>query len=174
ELIEEFSRCLGKVLRRDPPKPIRKKSGAFMVKVESKALYELLKKPIDINKIAPYVEHCEECMRRFARSFFDSEGGVGKDGRIYCYNTDIQLLQYVRRILNLLGIRTTEPKIIKKKGTTIFDRRNGKTYTRRKNVYYIHVIASDRLRFYQLIGFTIQRKQKRLEEYLKKHGLLTT
>ncbi|MEM0452992.1 MAG: LAGLIDADG family homing endonuclease [Nitrososphaerota archaeon] len=174
ELIEEFSRCLGKVLRRDPPKPIRKKSGAFMVKVESKALYELLRKPLDINRIAPYVEHCEECMRRFARSFFDSEGGVGKDGRIYCYNTDVQLLQYVRRILNLLGIRTTEPKIIKKKGTTIFDRRNGKTYTRRKNVYYIHVIASDRLRFYQLIGFTIQRKQKRLEEYLKKHGLLTT
>jgi len=176
EFIEEVSICFGKILGKEPPKPIqrKKKSNVFMVEVGSKALCELLKKPLDINRIAPFVEHCEECMRRFVRSFFDSEGCVRKDGQIYCYNTDIQLLQYVRKILNLLGIRTTEPKIKTKKGTTIFNRINGKTYTAKKDVYYIRVIASDTLRFYRLVGFTIQRKQKRLEEYLKKHGLLTT
>ncbi|MEM4007378.1 MAG: LAGLIDADG family homing endonuclease [Nitrososphaerota archaeon] len=172
ELVEEFSRCLGKVLGRDPPRPRQKKSNAFMVEVESKALYELLRKPLDINKIAPFVEHCEECMRRFARSFFDSEGFVSKNGQIYCYNSDLQLLQYVKKILNLLGIRTTEPKICTKKGTAFFDRRKGKTYTRKKDVYYIRVITSDILRFYRLVGFTVQRKQKRLEEYLRKRGLL--
>ncbi|MCF8885693.1 MAG: hypothetical protein L4877_07915 [Aigarchaeota archaeon] len=172
DLIEEFSKCLGKVLRRDPPKPRQEKDGIFTVEVESKALYELLRKPLDINRIAPYVEHCKECMRRFARAFFDSEGSVSKGGQIRCYNTDVQLLQYVRKILNLLGIRTTGPKIHVKKGTTIYDRRKGKTYTAKKNVYYIYVRKSDVLRFYQLIGFTIQRKQKRLEEYLKKRGLL--
>ena len=172
DLIEEFSRCLGKVLGRDPPRLRQEKDGAFMVEVKSKALYELLRKPIDINRIAPFVEHCEECMRRFARSFFDSEGCVSKDGQIYCYNTDLQLLQYVRKILNILGIRTIGPKIYKKKGTIYFDRRSGETYVRRKNVYYIYIRTSDVLRFYQHIGFTIQRKQRRLEEYLRKRGLL--
>ncbi|MEM0079050.1 MAG: LAGLIDADG family homing endonuclease [Nitrososphaerota archaeon] len=172
DLIEEFSRCLGKVLGRDPPRPRQKKSNAFMVEVKSKALYELLRKPIDINRIAPYVEHCKECMRRFARSFFDSEGCVSKNGQIYCFNSDLQLLQYVRRILNILGIRTTEPKICKKKGTALFDRRRGNTYTAKKDVYYTRVVASDVLRFYRLVGFTVKRKQKRLEEYLRKRGLL--
>jgi len=172
DLIEEFSRCLGKVLGRDPPRPRQEKDGAFVVEVESKALYELLRKPIDINRIAPFVEHCEECMRRFARSFFDSEGSVDKDGKIRCYNSDLQLLQYVRKILNILGIRTTRPKICTKKGTAFFDRRRGKTYTAKKDVYRICVRMSDVLRFYQRIGFTIQRKQKRLEEYLRKRGLL--
>ncbi|MEM4466283.1 MAG: LAGLIDADG family homing endonuclease [Nitrososphaerota archaeon] len=174
EFIEEVSICFGKILGREPPKPIRRKknSNAFMVEVESKALYELLRKPLDINRIAPFVEHCEECMRRFARSFFDSEGCVSKDGQISCCNSDLQLLQYVRRILNILGIRTTEPKICTKKGTALFDRRRGKTYTAKKDVYYTRVVASDVLRFYRLVGFTVKRKQKRLEEYLRKRGLL--
>ncbi|MEM0078915.1 MAG: LAGLIDADG family homing endonuclease [Nitrososphaerota archaeon] len=172
DFIEEFSRCLGKVLRRNPPKPRQEKDSIFTVEVESKALYELLKKPIDINKIAPFVEHCEECMRRFARSFFDSEGFVSKNGQIYCYNTDLQLLQYVKKILNLLGIRTTGPKIGTKKGTALFDKRNGKIYATKKDLYYIYVRMSDILRFYRLIGFTVKRKQKRLENYLKKRKLL--
>ncbi|MEM4006726.1 MAG: LAGLIDADG family homing endonuclease [Nitrososphaerota archaeon] len=111
-------------------------------------------------------------MRRFLRGFFDSEGCVSKNGQISCFNNDLQLLQYVRKILNILGIRTTEPKIYKKKGTIYFDRRSGKTYVVRKNVYRIHVMMSDVLRFYRLISFTVQRKQKRLENYLEKRGLL--
>ncbi|MEM3570305.1 MAG: LAGLIDADG family homing endonuclease [Candidatus Jordarchaeales archaeon] len=174
DLIEEFSKCLGKVLRRDPPRPRQEKYGIFTVEVESKALYEILQKTIDINKIAPFVEHCEECMRRFLRGFFDSEGCVSKDGRNFCYNTDVQLLRYVKKILNLLGIRTSEPKICVKKGTRIFDGRKGKTYVRRKDEYRIYIRMSDVLRFYQLIGFTIKRKQKKLENYLKKRRLLTT
>ncbi len=172
EFVEEFAKCLGKVLKRHPPKVRKQKTGEFRVEVRAKVLYELLKKPIDINRIAPFVEHCEECMRRFARSFFDSEGYVDKYGRIYCYNSDLQLLQYVRKILNILGIRTTEPKICTKKGTAFFNRIRGNTYTAKKDVYYIRVITSDILRFYRLVGFTVQRKQKRLEEYLRKRGLL--
>ena len=172
DFIKEFSRCLGKVLRRDPPKLRQRKDGKFTVSVESKALYEVLRKPIDIDRIAPFVEHCEECKRSFLRGFYDSEGYVSKDGQIYCYNTDVQLLQYVRKILNLLGIRTSKPKIHVKKGTTFFDRRNGKTYVTKKDAYRIYVRKLDALKFYKLIGFTIQRKQRRLENYLKKRRLL--
>jgi hypothetical protein len=39
----------------------------------------LLKKPIDIEKIRRYVEHCEKCMAMFLRGFFDLEGSVSED-----------------------------------------------------------------------------------------------
>ncbi|MEM2496739.1 MAG: LAGLIDADG family homing endonuclease [Nitrososphaerota archaeon] len=172
DFIEEFSRCLGKVLNRDPPKPRQEKDGRLVVSVESKTLYEILQKPIDIAKITSFVEHCKECMRGFLRGFFDSEGCVRKDGSIYCFNADIQLLQYVKRILGLLGIRTTGPKIYTKKETLLFNERMGKTYLRKKDVYRIYIRMRDLLKFHQLVGFTIQRKQKRLEEYLRKRGLL--
>ncbi|MEM2519749.1 MAG: hypothetical protein QXE48_05695, partial [Nitrososphaerota archaeon] len=89
-----------------------------------------------------------------------------------CFNADIQLLQYVKRILGLLGIRTTGPKIYTKKETLLFNERMGKTYLRKKDVYRIYIRMRDLLKFHQLVGFTIQRKQKRLEEYLRKRGLL--
>jgi DNA transposition AAA+ family ATPase len=52
-----------------------------------------MKKPIDIEKIRRFVEHCERCMAMFLRGFFDSEGSVSKNGYItsptpttsYCY-----------------------------------------------------------------------------------------
>ncbi len=174
DFIEEFSRCLGEVLRRDPPRLRQKKDGKLIVSAESKALYELLRKPIDINRIQQFVEHCEECMRSFLRGFFDSEGCVSKKGQVYCCNTDIQLLQYTMKILNFLGIRTTGPKIYVKKGTSFIDKRTGKTYVARKDVYRLYVRKPDALKFYQLIGFTVKRKQRRLEEYLMKRRLLTT
>ncbi len=173
EFVEEFARCIATILKRDPPKPIWSE-GQFIVGVQCKALCELLRKPFDMEKIKKFVEHCDRCKSAFLRGFFDSEGGVSKKGQIYCYNTNTQLLQYIRKILNTLGIRTSEPKICVKKGTTFFDRRNRRTYVTKKDVYYIYVRKLDALKFYQLVSFTIQRKRKRLEEYLEKRELLPT
>lgn len=160
EFIEEFARCLGKILNRSPPRPILEKDGLFTVQVGSKALYELLRKPIDIDKISRFVEHCEDCIRSFLKGFFDSEAMVQKGkGAIYCYNTDIKLLKYIRRLLyDYLNIRTTGPN----KATIRKEETN-------KDEYYIYIKAPDRLKFYQLIGFVIKRKQQRLiEENLPK------
>jgi hypothetical protein len=59
---------------------------------------------------------------------------------------------------------------MKKKGTTstIF----GRIFISKKNVYYITIMVRDVLKFYQLVWFTIRRKQQLLEEYLRRRGLL--
>jgi len=171
DFAEEFSRCIGKVLGRKPPKPRTRKNGKLVVEVKSKTLYELLKKPINIDRIRKYVEHCIRCICAFLRGFFDGEGSIDKDGRIRVYNTDKSLLEYIKDLLNRLGIKTTEPKISIKAGTLMNYPRTNRTYYRRKDTYYLYVYAESRLRFYQLIGFTIKRKQQRLEEYLIRRGI---
>lgn len=177
EFIEEFARCLGKVLGREPPKPITVEGGKLEVRVQSKTLYQLLQKPFDIGMIRPLAEYSEDCIRSFLRGFFDSEGSVDKNkGEICCYNTDIRLLEYVQKLLRALGIETTGPRIKARKGSIykicykIWER----TTVKRKDVYCIEVRAKDRLKFYRLVGFTIKRKQQNLEEHLKKRGLLVT
>ncbi len=95
-------------------------------------------------------------------------------GKVRCFNTDIRLLKYVQRLLRVLEIETTGPRIRARKGVLLFDKKGGKTYRTRKDVYSIYVKGRDRLRFYRLVGFTIQRKKQRLEEYLRRCGLLET
>ncbi len=172
EFIEEFSRCLGQVLNRYPPKPAPIGNGFFRVIVQSKALYDLLRKPIDIEVIRPFVEHCEECMKSFLRGFFDSEGSVSSYGSITCVNTDERLINYVKMLLNNLGIKTTGPHLQMKRGTPFFSKKRGKTYRTRKDAYSLYIRTCSRLKFYELVGFTIKKRQQRLEEYLRRLGRL--
>jgi intein-encoded DNA endonuclease-like protein len=67
EFVEEFGRCLAKVLGRKPirvryDKSLRydKSSGRYVAIAESKTLYEPLRKPIDLKRIKKYVEHCKK------------------------------------------------------------------------------------------------------------------
>jgi intein-encoded DNA endonuclease-like protein len=166
ELAEEFARCIGKVLGRDVPKIGLTKDGRFVVEVKSKTLYELLKKPIDIGRIRQYIDHCIRCICVFLRGFFDSEGGVYGNGDILVSNSDKSLLEYIKELLHRLGIILTGPKLYSKAGTPIKDPKTGNTYFTIKHCYYLYIHAESRLRFYQLIGFTIKRKKQRLEEYL--------
>jgi len=172
EFAEKFAECISKVLGREPPKTIPVKDGTFAVEVKSKTLYELLKKPIDIDRIRQYVEHCIDCVCSFLRGFFDSEGSIDKDGEIQVYNTDKSLLEYIKELLHRLGIKATGPKLYSKAGTPAKNPKTGKTYFTRKDCYYLYVRADSRMRFYQLIGFTIKRKQQLLEEYLIRRWLL--
>ncbi|MFN3655614.1 MAG: hypothetical protein ACK4TO_09915, partial [Candidatus Nitrosotenuis sp.] len=59
-------------------------------------------------------------------------------------------------------------------GTPFYDREQGKTYTAKRDVYSIYVRADSRLRFHKYVGFTIKRKQQRLEDYLVRTGRLLT
>ncbi|GBC69721.1 hypothetical protein HRbin01_01424 [archaeon HR01] len=173
EFAEEFAGCLSKVLGRKPLKPsYSKHRGWFVVEVESKTLYQLLRKPLEMDRLRPFIEHCRGCMAAFLRGFSDSEGSVTTDGRICIINTDKSLLNYVRELLYRLGIETAEPRLHIKAGTPLKDPRTHKKYRTNKDAYRIYVPADSRLRFYQLIGLTIERKKKRLENYLIKHGLL--
>ncbi|MEM0482215.1 MAG: LAGLIDADG family homing endonuclease, partial [Nitrososphaerota archaeon] len=103
---------------------------------------------------------------------FDSEGSVDEDGDVKVYNTDLGLLRYVKQLLKTLGIETTGPHLKSKSGTAFRDSRTGKTYRRKKDIYGLYVTADSRLMFYRLVGFTIERKRQRLEDYLTRTGQL--
>ena len=96
DFADEFARCLGKVLGRSPKKPRIRYQKRYVVEVASKTLYQLLKKPVDLDRLRQYVEHSEECMAAFLRGFFDSEGSVNERGYISISNTDIGLLMYIK------------------------------------------------------------------------------
>jgi intein-encoded DNA endonuclease-like protein len=168
EFAAEFGQCLAKVLERKTINPrYRKSLSRYVVEVHSQTLYELLKKPVDLDKLKKYIEYCEECIAAFLRGFVDSEGYVDKKGYIYIYNTDYELLTYVKDLLQRLGIESTGPKPTRDRQGTIASFRNG-SYKRRKDKYYVYIRAGSNINFYKNIGFTIRRKLRRLENYIKK------
>ncbi|MEM4373620.1 MAG: hypothetical protein QXI97_01305 [Nitrososphaerota archaeon] len=55
EFAEEFARCLATVVGREPPEP-RWDKRRFVVEIWCRTLYRLLRKPIDIERLRPFVE----------------------------------------------------------------------------------------------------------------------
>ena len=173
EFVEEFAIRIGRVLNRSPHKPkILRSAGRYYyyTQVRSKTLYELLKKPVDLERLRKYIEHCDKCIAAFLRGFFDAEGGVLKDGSIYVVNSDYRLLKYVQSLLGRFKIATTDPNFLHQRGSIIH--MNERQYIRRRDVYYIYVKQSCNMRFYKHIGFTIKRKQERLVNHLIRTGKL--
>ncbi len=171
EFVEEFARCLAGVLGRPVKVRFLKDRGLFDAKAYSAALYELLKKPVDLERLKHYIEHCDRCAGAFLRAFSDSEGYViNSKGHVGICNADLGLLTYVKELMGRIGIEVTGPRIKKQQGLLI-DPKSGKAYNRRK-CYELHVRARSNLVFHQKVGFTITRKMRRLEAYLLKHKLL--
>jgi len=168
EFVEEFARCLASVLGRGPIRPgYMKSSGRYVVEARSETLYELLRKPVDLDGLKPYVEHCERCVAAFLRGFADSEGCVDKHGYIYIINTNVELLTYVKALLKRLNIESTGAKLCIRQGTIMRDPKTGKQYARNKDCYRIYIRTRSNTNFHKNIGFTIEKKQRRLEEYIK-------
>jgi intein-encoded DNA endonuclease-like protein len=95
-----------------------------------------MKRPIDIEKILRFVEHCERCMAMFLRGFFDSEGCVSEDGCIPVANSNYELLLYVQELLKRPGIETTGPYPRQRQGTPFYDPKRGKVYKHKKDFTY--------------------------------------
>jgi intein-encoded DNA endonuclease-like protein len=166
EFAEEFGRCLAKVLGRRPINPrYRKSLRRYVVEIRSQTLYELLKKPVDLDRLKPYIEHCEKCMAAFLKGFVDSEGSVSEEGYIRIYNTDYRLLEYVKELLKRFGIESTGPWTKRQQGKTFYDHKKMKRYTYKKECFHIYIRAGSNVNFYKNIGFTIERKQRCLENY---------
>jgi len=167
EFAVEFGRCVARVLGRITVKPrYRNSIGRYVIEVNSQTLYELLKKPADLERLKKYVEHCKKCMAAFVRGFADSEGCVDCRGYIYISNTDEKLLEYVKYLLGRLKIESTGPHCTRQKGKTFYDPKEMKRYPYRKDCYRIRIRADSILRFYSTVGLTIGRKRRRVEEYL--------
>jgi intein-encoded DNA endonuclease-like protein len=168
EFVEEVARCIAVVLNRPPPTlKIRKGTRKYFIEVESKTLWELLRRPVDLERLRKYIEHCEKCMAAFLRGFADAEGSVDKNGHIIIYNTDLRLLTYVQELLRRFGIESTGPRVCSPAGSLIkINPITGKIYTTRKDCYCIYIRSYCNVDFYNHIGFTILRKQERLERYV--------
>jgi intein-encoded DNA endonuclease-like protein len=176
EFVEEVARCTAVVLNRPPPKlKMRKGTRKYYIEVESKTLWELLKKPIDLERLRKYIEHCEKCMTAFLRGFFDAEGCVSKSGYILAFNTNYEVLTYVQGLLKRFGIESTGPRVSRPAGSLIkIDPITGKIYTTKKDCYCIYIRSYCNVDFYEHIGFTIVRKQERLERYVTGRVLKVT
>jgi len=149
--LEMVAKCKARIILRD---------GFYDVRGCSWALCNLLKKPLNLEKLQYYVEYCEETIAAFLKGFFDSEGTVDKKGFIYVSNSDLELLNYVKELLLKLNIKAAGPLLLLKNGT-LFNI-NGNTYYRKRNVYCLYIRRGSQKRFTKLIGFTIRRKMSRL------------
>lgn len=119
-------------------------------------------------ELKPYIEHCKDCVAAFLRGFYDSEGSIDRRS-LKVYNTDLELLGYVQRLLQHdFEVKATGPHICKKPGRISYDRR-GKIYRNKKTVFYLYTCAASLPRFHRHIGFTIKRKQHKLTEATRDH-----
>jgi intein-encoded DNA endonuclease-like protein len=76
-------------------------------------------------------------------------------------------LLYVQELLRRFGIETTGPRLMTKQGKPFYNPLRGKVYVHKRDVYVLYVRGRSNYEFYRYIGFTIRRKQERLEKYTR-------
>jgi intein-encoded DNA endonuclease-like protein len=166
DFVLEFDRCLSEVLgtRRHTPW-FDTKRREIHVEASSVLLHDFLAR--HWKNLKPWIEHCSSCVSMFLRGFFDSEGSVDEGGYVTCTNSDFALLRFVRHLLSYyFRIETTGPRLQTRAGTMMSNR--GRAYVRKSDVYEIYIRANSLLRFSLAVGFTIQRKQTRIQKKVQK------
>jgi len=162
DFAEEFGRCAAIALGRE--KPYRphwdKNLGRWVVRAYSRELYELLKRPAYLERIRPYVEHCRECIAAFLRGLADAEGSAD-ECKVCIINSNPRLMEYAGSLLKALGVSSKTYKRREKEATKI----DGRIVRWKKRVTYALVIHRkvDMIKFRQVVGFAIKRKQEVLE-----------
>jgi len=167
DFAKEFNRCVTFALG--------KPKGYSIFKVKGRdPRYKTLYKIVAYSKrlLELFNDGWEEVVEKypccFIRGFADSEGSpICKTDRqapnILIENTDLKLLEYVRGLLSKLGIESAVFHT-NKKG----DR---KTFVFKKDCYRLVIRRFDSVvKYAEMIGFSIERKQKRLEELIKNKG----
>ena len=161
----EFGKCAAKALQRNKPytpywdRNLRR----WTCRVWSKELYDLLSKPLQLNRLKQYIECGKRCVAAFIRGFADAEGSVAKDeanyGHIRLINTNHEILRYIRELLaEKFGILS---KIYSR---DVLDRfsigRNERRYKRKKTrIYVLHIYRKESIEKFRVnIGFSVRRK----------------
>jgi intein-encoded DNA endonuclease-like protein len=165
EYAEEFRRCLGRVVSGFSNTKVRRsdKRNRWIVQKRSILLYQFLRRPW--SDFIPFIEHDTKCTNAFLRGFYDGEGSIS--GRsLTLYNTQLDLLTYIRDLLSKLKIETTEIRVGTRAGTELRDPLNGRIYTRNSNCFSLRIRSKSLPQFARDIGFTIIRKQQRLVDAL--------
>lgn len=155
DFVKKFLRCLSKVMGRSY-KMHKKSKGTWVARGYGRTLIDFMKKPLNHHKSIIELYPAD-----FLRAFFDGEGHVTeirKERRVYgcvaATNTNLEILEYVRGLLQ---------KIFSLHPTMGRDKRG------RKVCYAVRLYQMDDVkRFRDLIGFSIERKRRRLQDILRR------
>ena len=163
DFADEFSQCLAKVLGRRTAYKVRwsEKRARWIVQGCSVLLYNFLSS--NLSHLRKWIEHCDKCKSVFLRAFYDGEGSISGHN-LTVYNTERDLLVYVRCLLDSFDIETLPLSVMTRAGTRLTDPKTGKTYFRKDDCFRFSIRTRSLLTFSQLIGFTIKRKQTRLSQ----------
>lgn len=174
DFVEEFSRCLSIVLKRkDNPYPIwRRNDGRFVTAGHSVVLHKFLSQSLEKhNEIVQ--KFPAVFIRGFADSegtplFYQSKGRKYKEGRIIISNSDSQLLAYIQALLaKYFDIDSLIRCVRRKRIIKVIKGVETKTS---KPLFNLEINKNGSLvKYFKKIGFTIRRKQKKLEEWYTYH-----
>lgn len=167
EFAEEFARCLGVLLSRNPPNvKWREKTHSWYTEVSSLLLQKFLRKPLQ--ELKGFIEASSECVSAFLRGFFDSEGWVYRT-ELGVANTNVPVLEYVSKLLeSKFGIKVYGPRLKSRGGRTVVIK--GRLYHANKDCYALLIDRKSLTSYQRLVGFTIRRKQERLASAILKLG----
>lgn len=143
-----------------------KKNKMWRVVTSSLVLASLLRDAKKNPKVLlPYLEQYPE---EACQAFFDAEGSLSiKHKIIEASNTNLKLLKVIQQLLKKLGI---ESRINKWKRKDRYFYKNGKRYKRKPIIYRLRITGKANIkRFYNKIGFTIERKWKKLKKLIKSY-----
>jgi intein-encoded DNA endonuclease-like protein len=163
EFAEEFSRCLGVILGRNPPRvKWQEKTHSWHTELSSMLLWNFLRQPL--TELARIVRYNKACTASFLRGFFDSEAGIsGRTLRVS--NGDKDLLSLVCDLLESTRIETTGIHVTKKAGGLVLIK--GKYYRQNLDQMYVYVRKRSLGAFRESVGFTIRRKALALDSALR-------
>ena len=162
EFATEFSKALAKILNKPFKTPKHRKTrNIYRITYESRAFYNWWTQQT-LQTLKPYIEHNKETITAYLRGFFDSEGTNYRNKIIKVYNSNIELLKYVKSLLvKYFGIEVLGPTLATKAGT-IMKAKNGE-FLRRKNVYGLEIRKRRHIdEFLYYVGFSILEKQEGL------------
>jgi len=151
------SKFLNKKIRIGKERDLTRCGERHLVAIYNKQLWEFLtsksiKELIKIGKKFP---------TEFLRGIFDAEGFVSHK-QVGLANTNLKLLKEVQYLLLEIFRIRSKIRLQIKKGKKV--RIRGKLYSANKNVYILLLNRKDSKKFAKNIGFSIKRKQSKLEE----------
>lgn len=160
DFADAFADSLAKLLGRDKPFLVwfNKKKGTHVVSVGRKE-FVLWTKSLEMRELEKNLMKNQQAAAGFLKGFFDSEGSVHKY-QIHIDNTNKSLIVLVKRLLEILGIKSGN--ILE-----IYQRTNyapqGYTYWR------LYILKWDGFKFMEKVGFSIERKNNALQVHEGKY-----
>ncbi len=173
EFASKFSLYMSKILNKKYVHPRLNKDGLYEVEYYSVAFYRWFKGRT-LKDLSMYIELDTECVKNFLMGIFDSDGHNDKNMTIELYNTNLELLEYVRYLLQkYFNIYSEKPKITIKKGTIVQapkriegSKTRGKQLVKaRKDLWVVRLNSKNTTKFLREIGFSIFRKQHGLRYF---------